>query len=114
MAISWSPKPTSFRLLGLHYEAAEFGNVAMAELLLKNGVDPLIQNYGSPIPINVDVAKGHTAVVGLLTPHVLSSSVEPEDKARKWHHQQASERGKAVGMQGLHVKAIDLFRGSCN
>lgn len=86
----------------------------MAELLLKNGVDHLIQNYGSPIPINVDEAKGHTAMVGLLTPHVLSSSVEAEAKAKKWHRQQASERGKAVGMQGLYVKAVDLFRGSCN
>jgi hypothetical protein len=58
----------------------------MAGFLLKNGVDPLIQNSGSPLPINVDEAKGHNAVVGLLTPQMPSSSVEPEDKARKWHH----------------------------
>jgi hypothetical protein len=83
MAISWSPKLASLRLLGLHYEATAFGNVAMAELLLKNGADPLIQNNGSPLPIDVDEAKGHTAVVELLTLPMVSSLVGPEDKTRK-------------------------------
>lgn len=68
-----------FKYFGLGtplYEAAQCGNFGMAELLLKNGADPLLKATGDRLPIEVAESKGHTALVDLLKSYSASPSVE--------------------------------------
>lgn len=54
------------------YNAAHSGNVAMVELLLRNGADPLMPANSGSLPIHMAEAAGHTAVVELLRPYSVS------------------------------------------
>ena len=50
----------------------------MAELLLKNGADPLLKATGDRLPIDVAEFNGHTALVDLLKSYSASPSVGPD------------------------------------
>lgn len=56
------------------YEAAEYNRLAVVELLLANGANPLIRNTWDQLPIDRARSKGHTNIVELLRPYSESTA----------------------------------------
>lgn len=51
------------------HEAAEYGRLAMVELLVANGANPLLRDTWGQLPIDRARSKRHNAIVNLLRPY---------------------------------------------